>query len=456
MARRTKKTAAKGREWLLLAGSVAFSLVIALALIRWYAPSLLGIRADMQVVRVSKELPPFYEAVFRNTAETEDGFILKDPYTRVRAKPLFPSMQAIGPHDLLGFRNRSIPNIVDILVIGDSQTYGNNTPLEQNWPSTMLTHWRHDAPVVYNVSTGGWAAVQYIEMLGYFAAFQPRVAVIAFYSGNDALESFMMAYSDNRYKGLRPDHLLSSSDVPPGRAFPPEPEDLWTASFKDGSKVTFSPKHRLSSNDTAYPAVRAGYEIMGDVIRRSVAFTQHRGISIVFTVIPTKELAYALRVQREGIRADKDYLRLVELEAANIARLSEMIRGIPNVEYVDLIAPLQQAALNRVHIYPQDADGHPLAAGYRVIANSVAPAVKRILPSLVRGLVALDAGDGRVRVMLARADGVWDFSSTHMIVANGWIMEKAKPVRQRDIETLPYRGAISAPDPARYGPAAMR
>jgi len=40
-------------------------------------------------------------------------------------------------HDLNGFRNIEVPKKVDILVLGDSQTYGTNASLEENWPSTL-------------------------------------------------------------------------------------------------------------------------------------------------------------------------------------------------------------------------------------------------------------------------------------------------------------------------------
>lgn len=451
-----KKAKTTKGEWLLLAGTITVSLLLAIGLIRWFAPGLLHIPEDLQVVRVGKKIAPFYEAVFRSEDYASKEFMLQDPYTRVRAKPLFPAADAgVGPHDILGFRNRGIPNVVDILTIGDSQTYGNNVPLEQNWPSQILRHWRTDTPVVYSIATGGWGAVQYLDMFRHATVFQPRVVVVAFYSGNDALESFMLAYSVERFAPLRPDLKLGVSDLPPGMKFPPPPEDLWSVTFKNGSSMTFSPRHRLASNHSEYPAVRAGYEIMRDVARRITVLARANDIQVLFTIIPTKELVFARRIQRDAIEPSDEYAMLVRMEQENIAKLASSIRQVKGAQYVDVVNPLQAATSGGGALYPRDENGHPLAAGYKVIADTIASAVKTILPPPVRGLIGLVVGNDTHRLLLATRDGVWDFASERVLLGNGWKPGTAREVHQRDIETLPYRGVITSIDPARYGPAAF-
>src|SRR2546428_394876 len=39
-----------------------------------------------------------------------------------------------GGFDDWGFRNREVPETADIVVIGDSQTYGNTATMEDSWP----------------------------------------------------------------------------------------------------------------------------------------------------------------------------------------------------------------------------------------------------------------------------------------------------------------------------------
>ena len=76
------------REWMLLGASVTVTLVFGLALVRWLAPELLGASPDLRIVRASEEGVPFYENAFGDR-DTGD-FLLNDPYTLVRARPLVP------------------------------------------------------------------------------------------------------------------------------------------------------------------------------------------------------------------------------------------------------------------------------------------------------------------------------------------------------------------------------
>ena len=45
------------KDWLLLIASVAITLGIALGIIRWFAPDLLGISPDLQLVKIDKKVP---------------------------------------------------------------------------------------------------------------------------------------------------------------------------------------------------------------------------------------------------------------------------------------------------------------------------------------------------------------------------------------------------------------
>ncbi len=112
----------------------------------------------------------------------------------MRGNPLYPAHGTLGPHDLLGFRNHAVPRMAELVIIGDSQTYGNNAVLSDNWPNQLARALNRPADDVYSMAVGGWGAVQYLAMFEKGLRFQPRVIVIAFYSGNDPLDSFHMAY----------------------------------------------------------------------------------------------------------------------------------------------------------------------------------------------------------------------------------------------------------------------
>jgi lysophospholipase L1-like esterase len=434
--------------------STSITLVVALGLIRWLAPGLLGLAPDMQLVQVSREVPPFYDNVFRPEDATLKDFILQDPAVIKRAVPLFPDQGGMGPNDILGFRNRSVPNVADVITIGDSQTYGNNAPLELNWPSRMTDALPDKASVVYNMSCGGWDGVQYLEIFDKALRLSPRVVVVAFYTGNDPLGAFAAAYGADRWKHLRPDVSLKRDDAPQS-AWPPKPEDMWGARFSDQSLTVFTPKLRLSSNHPGHPAVEAGYGVLAEVGRRVATLGAEAGVQVVFTIIPTKELVFWPRLKQEGHRPPKEYLELVQGEAGYISRLAEKLAALPGSQYVDVVRPLQDAAWTEM-IYPSDSNGHPLPEGYRVIGESVASAVDRFLPDPPRGLLFETIGPGQAAAYYVQDGARWLFASIELAKANGWSATEGRFVTARDVGHLEYRGVITTVEPDRYGPGALQ
>ncbi|MGD2112128.1 MAG: SGNH/GDSL hydrolase family protein [Gammaproteobacteria bacterium] len=364
---------------MLAAGTVILTLAITLLLIRGLAPALLNIPVDLQMVQTSKSVPPFFDGIFREADYATDAMLLKDPYLNVRFKPLLPGNGTSGPHDILGFRNAGIPNTVDIVAIGDSQTYGLGVAFEDNWPSQLTGQLGHKQLGVYSMAVGGWAAIQYLDIFAKAALLKPTVVIVAFYSGNDSLESFAMAYGTSYWAGLRVNPALQGSDAPEVTPLL-SMKHLWPVTFSDGTEVVFTPRARLDINDSDHPAVHAGFDIMAEAARRIGALARSRDIVVVFTVIPTRELAYARKVSRDRLGAPESYRRLIVMEAGNIERLAVEIRAIPGARYLDLVAPLQAAALAGEPLYPRKWDGHPGRAGYQIIAATLATELDVLFP----------------------------------------------------------------------------
>ena len=446
--------AAVKREWILLSGVTLFTLAIALVLLRWLAPQLIGLPVDLRLVQVSDKLPPFYEGVFRTADYQTTEFILNDPITISRARPRVPEAATIGPHDILGFRNRVVPNVADVVIIGDSQTYGNNVALEDNWPSRLALQLEDKGAISYSMATGGWGAVQYLEMATKATSFQPQLLIVAFYSGNDSLESFRLAYSLDRFSDLRPVKGLDSGDTP-AVAFPPPPETLWPVTFKDGVKTVFTPALRLVAND-GHPAVKAGYGVMANVAREIHRLTRPFGTALIFTIIPTKEYVYAEKLRREDIEPTQEYLQLVAAEGNHISELAAALRAIPDAVYVDLTVPLSDAALEPVALYPTIGNGHPISAGYAVIANTLAMAASEKVIGRPRGLVVIPLGQNLGALYLVKEDGVWRVPGMEYALKNGWSRDQVKVVSYRSLAGLPRRGTLEVIDPGRFGPDAVR
>ncbi|MFQ5586624.1 MAG: SGNH/GDSL hydrolase family protein, partial [Thermodesulfobacteriota bacterium] len=370
------------KEWLVLTGTVIVTIMLAIVLLRFFAPQLLGIPIDLQMVQVHKEIVPFYENIFRKEDYQSKEFMLQDPYTNIRAKPLFNNLFGIeGPTDILGFRNRFVPNIADIVVLGDSQTYGVNAVLEENWPSQLVHYLKKKDPTLYNMSTGGWGAVQYLDMFAKALLFQPRVVIVAFYTGNDPLESILMAYNIEHWHSLITDPNVDISEI----SIPQfSGSDTWNVLFKDGIKTSFTPQLRLASNQNTQ-IVSAGYATMLKAAQQISTLATKENIHIIFTIIPTKELVYAEKIVRDEISPPEDYRTLIFMEKHNIQELAAKLVHLPNSTYVDLTAPLQQAALRSVQLYPTNLNGHPLPAGYSEIAYVLASIVGQYLPEEPKG-----------------------------------------------------------------------
>jgi len=452
------------REWLLLLGSVVLTVAVALGVVRLVAPELLGVRVpiDRQVVQLDKALPPFYDGVFDADDRAEpkgDSNMVNDPLTGHRRRTLVPENslpddERNAPFDLLGFRNRHVPVAADVVTIGDSQTVGVNATLDGNWPSALQAQLGPRASEVYNISVGGWGAVQYLYMFQKALRFRPRVVVVAFYTGNDPADALHMAYDFAPWKDLRV--LEKKPKLAPNR-WPPVAEDLWPVTFPDGLRTVFTAATRLTSNDRDFPGTGEAYRIMLESARRMDRAAAEAGVGLVVTVIPTKELVFGPKVGRAGFEAPADYVKLVRDEGANVRELVKGLSALEHATYVNVAGALQQAALQGAPIYPESDNGHPMPAGYAVIGAALAPAVGAFLPDPVRPgpmLVPNPDDPGQVQVYLLRYGGVWRFESESAYVKSGWKMDvKGMPVHSgRDLAHLPFLGMITRPDPEHFGP----
>jgi hypothetical protein len=446
-------------EWLLASGVTLLTLFAGLVIIRRLAPRWLGIPIDLQMVQTSRTIPPFFETVFREEDLTSSEFLLKEPYTNVRSRPLIGNLLKLGPHDLLGFRNDHIPNLADVITFGDSQTYGNNTTLDDTWPNQIGALLKRKHPEVYNMANNGWTAVQYLYLFPFTRAFRPRVVVIAYYSGNDPDEAVTMAYSDSRWASLRPSGTLNIKHRPHYPGIPPPPSENWVARFHSGTEMTFTPTLRLISNDTSYPTVQAGYHILEESALRMEKMAEQAGIGLILTVLPTKELVYANRVKHEKLIPTSDYLKLVTMEQGNVQGLVVNFRHLKYAHYVDVVKPLQEAAMSNDGLYPQETDGHPLAPGNKIIAAALAPAIDHYLATPPRGIVGMflhdQAPEKHFYLFLVTDAGRWKFANKNIAERNGWRPEQVQWVTERDLLPIHMKGLISTVDPQRFGPAAV-
>ena len=84
--------------------------------------------------------------------------------------------------DEAGYRNTAIPERVDLVGIGDSQTYGYNAFPEESWPHALAAR---AGKTAYSISIGGWGPVQYAAVVDRALELEPEKILFGFYMGND-------------------------------------------------------------------------------------------------------------------------------------------------------------------------------------------------------------------------------------------------------------------------------
>lgn len=98
-------------------------------------------------------------------------------------------------HDAKGFRNPQLPDTVNIVALGDSQTYGSGVLSEQSWPKALESLIDQS---VYNMGLGGYGPVHSYLLWNEAMELKPSIIVHAIYAGNDLYDSFSLVYNKQK------------------------------------------------------------------------------------------------------------------------------------------------------------------------------------------------------------------------------------------------------------------
>lgn len=424
---------------ILISLSTIITLLISLIIIGWLYPSLLGISDDLALVQISEEEVPYFEVIFDNNDLNSDKIILPDPLLKGRGKQLMDDLAAVGPHDLLGFRNYSVPSKADIIIIGDSQTYGNNAFIWDNWPHIFekkLPSYKS----VYTMATGGWGAIQYFYAFAKSLAFQPEIVIVAFYTGNDALESFQMAKVSSSWNILLDDKSLTTKGLPKV-SFPASESEQWKIEFDNNISTIFTPNLRHNSN-ISHPAVDAGYKIMLDIAKLMTEKSDSEGIKIFFTIIPTKEYVYAKKIDTENIQPGESYSKLILDEKSRIDTLIKQITTLKSNSYIDVINDLQTAALQDIQLYPEDINGHPINNGYKVIADAIYRGINKYIDTLNQGFYLYQTVNSITNIIYINDGFFWKVNNTNISMFN-LNLDKLDTISPNYLGNISYAGELN-------------
>jgi lysophospholipase L1-like esterase len=352
---------------------------------------------------------------------------IRDPDLRRRGNPRHPD------HDEAGWRNASRPDRVDVVALGDSQTWGTEVARELAWPQVVE---RLSQRRVYNMSQPGYGPWQYARLLAEARDLSPDLVVVAVYFGNDVYDAYRDAYED----GLSSD--LASADAAlrarmrqldreaPLRAEWRRTQAAYRGPVKSGLRASTDWLH---ANVAVYGAIEATIASFGPAtppfetaVRRDFARYTRRAaegepgllepfedgsLSTVFTprarlpaldpsdpriedglrilvallrrmrdsappaqlavlLVPTKELVYAEHATSRGARLHDSHVRLVAAETDLRQRLTAALDA-RGVPWIDALPELRAALSEQHPPYEMDWNGHPNAEGNAAIARSL-------------------------------------------------------------------------------------
>jgi len=348
--------------------------------------------------------------------------LLKDPRLGHRPNPAHPE------HDAWGFRNPGVPAHVEMVALGDSQTYGTSVPVAtQSWPVQFSTI---TGIQTYNMAYGGYSPVHSLILWEQAMQLHPSMVIEGMYAGNDLYDAFERVYYGGQLpelKSTRPDIVaaiqLLENDHPMriGPLFPkikPTPPGLvdflsghsriygllravkhamdirspslfehiyWqqakTAAtpfphyfyiFEHGQyKTIFMTKNRILALNLDDARVKEGFHLCMGAIKLMGKRARRRGIMFAVLLIPTKALVFEPVVRQANPHPDPGFVRLVAYEKRMWRQAKRTLDrwGIP---YIDALPQLRHTLLSGTQPYWASADGHPNAAGYLAIAESVA------------------------------------------------------------------------------------
>ncbi len=328
-------------------------------------------------------------------------------------------------HDRKGFRNLFVPEEVDIVALGDSQTYGSGVPPESAWPQQLA---RLSDFTVYNMGYAGSGPTDSIVLLDEAIRLHPKLVIEAFYAGNDLHDSYCHVYDRNQLTWLKSaDETLqrqirkAEEDERSGKRASKSPlyprsnntsvrkwfskysrlyglfsavtrsigsaDKIWESRKQsaaernyyvyedDQFRTILRPTLRLYALDLADPRILEGQNICRKAIKALRERTQSKDIDFILLLIPTKELVFKELVLRDPSRMTSKYQRLIENEETFWAATKEFLDG-RSIYWVDALPALRQCLQEGNQPYQMTQDGHPNAAGHEAIAKLVLAGIR--------------------------------------------------------------------------------
>ena len=345
----------------------------------------------------------------------------------LRGNPEFPG------HDSKGFRNPKVPGRADIVVFGDSHTYGVWVEPEDTWPRQLesIIH-----STVYNMAFSGCGPVDSLLLWDEALSLRPKTIIEAFYAGNDLFDAYSRVYRDGKFPELKSNDPIGQNSIQSRNALdaknniklwlPPNLDDdvdvhlswphrllskhsklygllrrvryelvhiydtrmtskekwkgeRWAKAhpgccefFDDGHVRTISEvDYRLVALDQEDPRVLEGRRISFRVIKRLNDLALEQSIRFIVLLVPTKELVF----KELWSNPTKRYLAVTQNEE-RLWKITKSFLKETGVEYLDALSALRKQLTSGNQPYQESTDSHPNKYGHAAIAKLVAAYLK--------------------------------------------------------------------------------
>jgi hypothetical protein len=325
---------------------------------------------------------------------------------QVRAHPFLEHVIVphSGGHDAWGFRNKRVPQSVEIVAIGDSVTYGVSATADESWPSWLQ---KMSGRSVYNLGLGGYGPPDYKYLLAeYGVSLSPQIAIIGIFLGNDLPRSYnyikglttqsvvvdegqsnqkryrwkkayrfygsirnWLAYHSLLYQVAKYKLPVIVDFLRYHEAMGPKREGLFALDHAT-VRTVFYPAIRLQAMDQNSEENRLGLQATLEIFDETQAICKVKSIRCIFLLLPTKESVY-WPYAKEGLTGHGRDLVAAVVEQEELVKQSVIQHfGSHDFEYADALPAMRAAAKERP-LYQRGVDGHPTGTGYRIIAETV-------------------------------------------------------------------------------------
>ncbi len=353
----------------------------------------------------------------------------KSEYERVEHEILGHVAGEKGAWDDNGFRNKSVPEKVDIVAMGDSQTQGLNAEMDEAWPQALDSI---SDKTVYQMAFIERAIVQHYYLLDKALSFNPEYVLHGFYLGNDLLDAYHIVYNNENWKHLRneekKENTTESTRSEDVRRMIKSGQDSGSFKYKlrrtrdyirsksyfysllgnvtrkarekmglaetneeknqrikkwlqdnpdkgyyyehDNLGTIMSPTYRYNTVDLSNPDTKEGFAITKKLWIEMRDDTNEKEAEFVIVIIPTKEYVYSQYFNKEGIEIG-EYLNDIIEKEKNVIEETKSFCLENNLPFIDVTEHMSLALSQGQKIYPESLDGHPLPEGYKRIAEAI-------------------------------------------------------------------------------------